>query len=519
MQSVRATSQSDRDRAIQEPPAHSPICNDFINQLPAEILIAVFRKSLNSVRPGRDLARLGLVCHFWRTIVESTPSLWDHISVEDGIQHVRHAVAKTGEVPLELVYRSNEDHPAITVEDFLTAVMEKSKHWRSVEITSLDSPSAYPGLQSMSCPALEKLTLCCILQSAPFHEPFTLFSGMPSPSRLKELTLCKVPVKLESLELVELEALTLINIGPQSMEEITRILRTSPRLATLVLEDVVGLRPPNTGDTPAIHLQHLDTLRLRLQVPITRFLLSTLHATKLDRLTLTANFSSIPPSMLFTPSITHWVPVLQRMVRKAEKVEIEFDWSSICALKFGKLYYIFHVEVFDATQCAREIMDWHLANLGETVAALPACLSYQDVCPSFGDLKPFSQLPDVTELGVAHTPVAEQVPSKFFKALGSPTRTKPPQWLLPNLRTLHYDLTSGSNKFLLAMLKRRYGPRGSREPSLDQLPAPRSLREIRFFGGIGRTWAPEKDEAFLQQVKLLSMGTQIFWKDELHIFD
>ncbi|KIO18674.1 hypothetical protein M407DRAFT_31685 [Tulasnella calospora MUT 4182] len=203
MQSVRATNQNDRDRFIQEPRAHSPICHDFINQLPAEIFIAVFQKSLDSVRPGRDLARLRLVCHFWRTIVESTPSLWAHISVEDGIPHVRHAVAKTGEVPLELVYRSNEDDTAITVEDFLNAVIEKSEHWRSVEITSLDNPSAYPGLRSMPCPALEKLELWCILQSAPFQEPFTLFSGMPAPSNLKELTLCKVPVQLESLELVE----------------------------------------------------------------------------------------------------------------------------------------------------------------------------------------------------------------------------------------------------------------------------------------------------------------------------
>ncbi|KAG8893253.1 hypothetical protein FRC01_013700, partial [Tulasnella sp. 417] len=432
--------------------------------------------------------------------------------------HVRDAITKTGEVSLDLVYRWDDD-TTITVEDFLTAVMGKSKYWRSVEITVRETPSTYPGLQSMPCPALETLKMWCIDQSSPLTEPFNLFGGMPAPSTLKELTLCRVPVQLESLELVELEALTLINLGPHSMEVLTRILRTSPRLVTLVLEDVVGLRAPSTGHTPAIHLQHLHTLKLRLPVPTTRFLLSTLHADKLDQLTVIPNFSSIPPSMLFTPSLTHWVPVLQRIAREADRIEIAFDWFGICSLKFGKLYYIFNVEVFDTTQCVREILDWHLENLGEAVAALPAWLLYQDVCPSFGDLRHFSQLPNVTELSIAHTPLAEQVPSKLFKALGSPTRSKPPQWLLPSLMILHYDLTNGSKRSLLAMLKGRYGPRGSRDPSLDQLPPPPSLREIRFYGGIGKTWALPKDEAFLREVQLLSKGAHIFWMDEQHVFD
>ncbi|KAG8920321.1 hypothetical protein FRC00_010198 [Tulasnella sp. 408] len=222
--------------------------------------------------------------------------------------------------------------------------------------------------------------------------------------------------------------------------------------------------------------------------------------------------------MLFTPSITHWIPALQRMVHEADKIEIGFDWSNICSLKLGRVYYIFNVEVFDTTQCVKEILDWHLANVGEVVAALPACLSYHDVCPSFGDLRLFSQFPNVTELSIAHTPLAEQVPSKLFKALGSAGRTKPPQWMLPHLTTIHYDLTNGSNKYLLAMLRGRYGPRGSREPSMDQLPPPPRLRELRFFGGIGKAWAPPKNVAFLRDVHVLSQGAKIFWMDELQVF-
>lgn len=518
MQSDLSTEQEDRDRSRQKPRIPLSIWRDFINQLPAEILITVFQKSLDSVRPGKDLARLGLVCRFWRSIVESTPTLWAHISAADGIQHAQTALMKTGEVPLELVYRSNEDDTTMTMVDFLAVVKAKSRYWRSVEILSRDSPAAYPGLQSSSCPALEKLTLWCILQTAPLPEPINLFNGKAAPFRLRELTLCRVSVKLESLELVDLETLTLINLGPQSMEEIIRILRTSPRLLTLVLKDVVGLRPPKAGDTPAIPLQHLETLELRLPVPITRFLLSTLHGNKLDRFTLTANFSSIPPSMLFTPSITHWIPALQRIVHKADKIEIGFDWSNICSLKFGRLYYIFNVEVFDTTKCVKEILDWHLANVGEAVAALPACLSYHDVCPSFGDLRLFSQFPNVTELRIAHTPLAEQVPSKLFKALGSAGRTKPAQWMLPNLTAIHYDLTNGSNKYLLAMLRGRYGPRGNREPSVDQLSPPPRLHELRFFGGIGKAWAPPKNVAFLRDVHVLSQGAKIFWMDELQVF-
>ncbi|KAG9045311.1 hypothetical protein FS837_006521 [Tulasnella sp. UAMH 9824] len=504
MQSILGT--EDRDRPMQRPQTLLSTWRDFINQLPAEILITVFQQSLDPARPGKDLARLGLVCHLWRSIIESTPSLWAHISAEDGIQHVQTAVMKTGEMPLELVYRSTEDDTPITVEDFLNAVTEKSIYWRSVEILSRESPAAYPGLQSSSCPALEKLTLWCIRQTAPLPQPIIMFNGL-------------VSVRLESLELVALKALTLINLGPQSMEEIIRILQTSPDLLTLVLEDVVGLRPPNTGDIPAIHLQHLETLKLRLPVPIMRFLLSTLHGSKLDRLTLTANFSSLPPSMLFTPSITHWVPVFQRMAGKANRIEIEFDWSNLCSVKFGKLYYIFHVEVFDTSQCAREILDWHLTNLGEVVAALPAYLSYQDVCPSFGDLRLFNQLPNVTELSIADTALAEKVPSKLFNALGSAGGTKLPQWLFPHLGVIHYNLTSRSNRYLLSMLRSRYGPRGSREPSVHELPSPPPLRELRFFAGVGNIWAPQKNVAFLQEVQLLSKGAKIFWMDELQVFD
>ncbi|KAG8919211.1 hypothetical protein FRC00_011617, partial [Tulasnella sp. 408] len=329
---------------MQEPRAPLSTRRDFINQLPAEVLIIVFQKSLNPAQPGKGLTRLGLVCHLWRSTVESTPSLWAHINAADGIRHVRTAVGKTGEMPIELAYRAHNDYATVAVYYFLTAAMEKSQYWKSVEILSRHSPAAYPGLQSMPCPALEKLTLWCIPQTAPLPKPFKLLNGMPAPTSLKALNLCRVSVQLESLELGRLETLSLINLGPQSMEEIIRILRTSPRLLTLVLEDLVGLRSPDTDDTPPIHLQHLETLKLRLPVPITRFLLSTLHGSKLDQLTLTANFSSIPPSMLFTPSIAHWVPVFQRMVGNANRIEIGFDWSNLCSVKFGKLYYIFHVE-------------------------------------------------------------------------------------------------------------------------------------------------------------------------------
>lgn len=496
----------------------SPICRAFINELPEEILIIVFLKSIDAVRPGRDLARLHLVCHFWESIVESTPSLWAYISAEDGIQHIQNAVTKTGEVPLDLVYRSSGDDTTISVEAFLAAVKEKSGCWRSVELVFRHGPSAYPVLQSMPCPALEKLCLWCIFQTAPLPEPFGLFGGMTAPSKLKKLTLCKVPVLLEPLKLADLESLALMKIGPQSMEEVVRILRASPNLVTLVLEDLVGLRPSNASNTPLV-LQHLDTLKLRLPVPITRFLLSTLQAVNLNRLTLIANFSSIPPSMLFTPGITHWIPVLQRMVAKADKAEIEFDWSNLCSLKFGTLSYLFQAEVFDTPGCTREILDWHIANLGEVVTALPACLSYRDVCPSYGDLRVFSQLPNVTELGIAHTPSAEQVPSKLFKALGSARRTKPPQWLLPHLEVIHYNLTKSSAKYLVTMLKGRYGSRDSLDQSGDQLPRPQPLRELRFFGGIGKPWAPPKDVAFLREVHLFSGGAKIFWEDELQAFE
>ncbi|KAG8922036.1 hypothetical protein FRC01_014566 [Tulasnella sp. 417] len=494
----------------------SPRWTDFINQLPTEILINVFRKSLDPARPGKDLSHLRGVCNLWRSIVESTPSLWSHISAEDGIQHVRDAITKTGEVPLDLACLWDDETTNITVEDFLTAVMEKSEYWRSVEITVPERPLAYPGLQSMPCPALETLKLWCIDPLPPSTAPFTLFGGMPAPSALKALTLCEVPVRLESLEPLELEALTLFNPGLQSMEEIVRILKTSPRLVTLVLEDVVDLQPPITSETPLIQLQQLDTLRLRLPVCSTEFLLSTLHAEKLDRLIVRPQYSSFLPSMLFAPNITHWVPVLRRMVQKAARTEIGFEWSNTCFLKFGKLDYRLTMEFVDRTQCVREILDWHLANLGEAVATLPARLSYHNVSQDFGDIELFSILPEVTELSIIEHSMAELVP--VCEALRRPTQSKPPQWLLPNLYILHCDLAKESYTSLLAMLRGRYGSRGSREPSLDQLPPPPSLREIRFFKGTVRTLPPPKDDGFLRELQLLSKGAQIYWMGELQAF-
>lgn len=124
MQSALGTEQEDRDTSMQEPRAPLSTRRDSINQLPAEVLITVFRKSLDSARPGKDLVRLGLVCHFWRSIFESTPSLWAYINAADGIQHIQTAVRKTGEMPLELAYRAHNDYATMAVDDFLTVVME-----------------------------------------------------------------------------------------------------------------------------------------------------------------------------------------------------------------------------------------------------------------------------------------------------------------------------------------------------------------------------------------------------------
>lgn len=54
-----------------------------VNRMPLEILVHILKLSCGSWRPQDRALKLTSVCHWWRHVVENTPSFWTTIDTND----------------------------------------------------------------------------------------------------------------------------------------------------------------------------------------------------------------------------------------------------------------------------------------------------------------------------------------------------------------------------------------------------------------------------------------------------
>ncbi|KAG8950775.1 hypothetical protein FRC04_007195 [Tulasnella sp. 424] len=496
----------------------------YIHQLPQEILIIILHLCLGWRTPGKDLTRLRLVCHAWKATVDSAPSLWTPINARDGLQHVRTAIAKTGESPIDLIRDSNDPN-AVSLDDFLMAVDAKIAYWRSVKLDFQGRLASFGGLQTSACRSLEKLHLAWWSRDLSQTTPLCLFDGGPAPATLKELSLFQISINLGAMRLSNLSSLVLSHVPHIVTEDILLVLDNSPMLVSLRLQELGGLRFPDSSQGVPIHLGFLTTCALHPPIPVTRFLLSTMHTPSLRRADLSCELDgSIPASALFSPSIAAFAPTLRRLISPAKYVEIEFAPLERSSIVFGGLKITLKTSNVDEYQCLRDVLNSLISYPGANEAGLKAHLLLRCVDPDLENLQLFNCQPMVEELTLFGSFWSTLEPTKAIAALGTRIRNSPNSWLFPDLEVIKYDLDGGFYDLLKTSLQGRYCEVPTAEAtSATTQQYPLSLKEIHFRSGKsggsedseGSESELEDKEGFLKEVRRLAGNPKISWRGVL----
>ncbi|KAG8974634.1 hypothetical protein FRC05_007111 [Tulasnella sp. 425] len=362
------------------------------------------------------------------------------------------AIAKSGEYPIDIIL-SHIDR--ISFDDFLVAVGGRIADWRSVELDIEGQPRSYGGLTPSECNSLEKLALSWVTGGLPQTTPLSLFDGDPASATLKELSLSSISVDFVGMRLSNLSKLVLEDVPHLTMEDILLVLESSPLLVELELRELRQLRVTNPIGGGPIHLGSLTTCIFALPIPVTHFLLSTIHTPSLRH----ANISCDPDgsgraSSLFSPSIAAFAPTLRRLISPTKYIETEFG-PFVASISFGGLGVTMASSI-DVCQRLRDVLDSLMSYPGVNRAGLKAHLHFLCFEPDLETLQIFDWHPMVEELAVSNVFWKDLDPMRGLAALGTQIRNGPGSWLFPELEVLKYDVDNGFYAPLEMALEGRY---------------------------------------------------------------
>ncbi|KAG8952270.1 hypothetical protein FRC04_004977 [Tulasnella sp. 424] len=426
--------------------------------------------------------------------------------------HVRNALRRTAQAPLDIVYHGNARCKA---DAFLLLVKDKIRYWRTVDLSLSGSSEVLSDIQTSRMPLLETFKISYRIQR---HGPAIDLFGEPNvSSKLTELGIQGLSVAIP-LWLANLTSLSLEAVSHVTIEEVLRVLQNSTGLKVLKLKQLFTPEP-NEAIPHITHLPSLRSLDLWLPVAVIHYLLSGLRIDLLSRLHLSCDMDGVPlRGNLLSNRITHFIPTIRELVCRAARIEFEFEASGVYSVGLGDLNLIFDAEpAHDQYHSARDVFEWLAEHLGPDLRAIPARLRFEDHDPFVEHLELYGSFPNprVVEIILCEFDPFDGTPISVLRYLGSPRQSDPSQWPFPHLETINYRLDKSQNRYLVEMLRSRYGDPKQIQQTTLQPPQP--LKEIRIYevNGVDVT---QTDTSFLKEVQDLAAGAKIFWQDQVVTF-
>ncbi|KAG8933133.1 hypothetical protein FRC00_013553 [Tulasnella sp. 408] len=393
-----------------------------------------------------------LVCRIWKAIIEGTPLFWTHFEAIDGLKHVHNAVKRTGESLIDLILDCDD---SLSADEFLAEVSGKVSRWGSVELSFKILPTSFGGLQTSACHSLEKLTLK-MEDLLPSTLPLALFDRGPSPAVLKDLYLSNIPVDLAPMQLSNLSSLVLIDVHYIGMDDVLHVLRSSPALVTLQLEEIAiaSLNIPDRAAELPILLESLKACQFQLSIPL------------------------IPMS----------------------------------SLAFGGLEIIIGSPGLRGYRYLRVILDSLMDYSGEEGRVLKAHLHLDGTDPTIEELQLFSGCSIVEQLTVSEkgSRLLRLFPMTAIEALGTRVRAGSQECLFPDLEVLEWSVSLDILYKLETAFNTRYlAVQPTQQAYADEHQHPRSLRELRFFPDNRIKLGSVDMEGLRWRLRILARGAKV----------
>ncbi|KAG8962809.1 hypothetical protein FRC00_008756 [Tulasnella sp. 408] len=455
-----------------------------IRDLPLELLLTIFKWSLNITTLQKDRFRLILVCRYWRDIVQESACLWTDISGHDSIPYIELSLVKSADLPIDVHYLLANPWGGTTLISYLKAVRKHFSRCCSISLATgtrrVDIYSElFDGLQATPAPRLEVLVVKARRSQRLGRRPgssLPKLPGMASLPKLRRLEIDGVPCEIPplGLQLNDVRSLNLIDVVNVEADQLLDVLRNSPRLEWLGLGRSPLARPPQPALAP-IHLPYLLALHLiYMPISVSHFLLTTIRAPNCSELIMSSEFPEFPDNVvrenLFTSETKHFSPVLQKLLTRGIYKDVHVVGIGHSKADF---FLQFHDEEDDgfadvgivrlqfqlhSVEQIVKTVHWLVVYLERDMPKIPIRL--------FMDGIEEVRLLDVIDLHMAITHLAFRAPrvpleapqlNPIFVRMAQPTASG---WALPDLEVFTYDSGGRSgprDEEMLAMLRSRYG--------------------------------------------------------------
>ncbi|KAG8908701.1 hypothetical protein FRC01_007282 [Tulasnella sp. 417] len=392
------------------------VINSRIPPLPLEILVEILLLSLPPVHHAQapHITALALVCHFWNTVIHSTPILWSRISIADKIPYVQKSLLKSGKAPLDVYGAYPTANSPVNHEHHLQFLRDVGRHAERWKHATLQvRPTEKQDSPVTILPLLESIKLRAKYPSQVPDVYLSLLdnAGGRTP-HLRQISLyTAVLPRWDVLFPPSLSKLTMKNIwrsGPSSLELLS-ILAACPNLVVLRLYQVFsalgnsGLNS-NADAAPTVQLAALQKLSLRdIPESLARDLLAQLRLPDDCIISVRSTISNANPTTSFlNTAFSHHREALQR-AGEIRQIKIDVTRSGFSLLAAGGRWHI--RLVLGLTPSVRDVLEWFGLNIesGSKVELHPKPLPDQLVSLEFSEsaevLSGFDYLASVFDLG------------------------------------------------------------------------------------------------------------------------
>ncbi|KAG8913064.1 hypothetical protein FRC00_003138 [Tulasnella sp. 408] len=477
-----------------------------VNQLPAEVLSTIFHQLLSNVPVFDHFKFLFIVAGVstrWKSVIDSTPSLWSFVSSNNPTVHVDRALQKSGRTAISVACRYPGDFLTATSKqgsrDFLQRMQSTGRQWDGLAL-HLPTISHLREFLETPLPHLRKLD---INVAYPSSNPVDLFGG--ERGFLENVRIRRAYLEWDSEAFSRLHELQLdyreaIGISP-SLTQILRLLHQSPGLRCFSWSGLIDDDMADTRVTRTTTLSRLTRLSLKDVSEFSAFkILESIRAPSCGHFTVHCEALDGDTDLL--SQLQYFLPSLKSSLQRAATISIclgpsNFHYHCVpqtpdCSSKLD-----FKFERTDPSS----VLEWFAEQLHEFgLMTSPIKIPFD---PRFDFTRNDNILPALFRLrNVVSLTVADRIvgPCRLLKWLSRPIRSQgnSASWPFPNL----WEMELGQSNLLIQDVFTFFHTRYSLDRSRDLRGRPVWLQRLRL---IGREW---QDKSAEQALKRILLGTE-----------
>ncbi|KAG8925369.1 hypothetical protein FRC00_004043 [Tulasnella sp. 408] len=487
-----------------------------VNKLPAEVLSVIFHQFLTTVSIHNHFTSLFVIARVsarWKSVIDSTPSLWSFVSSTYPAVQVDRALQMSARTPISVACSFIGDVLTSTSKrgsrDFLRKMQSTGRQWAELTL-HLPSIGHLRKVLEAPAPHVRKLDIEVAYPSSVSVDIFGGKRGVLEDVKLTTAWIIWDSEALTGLQILQLDYREAVEMGP-TLREAFWLLQRSPRLRSFSCSGCFLQGSPNSMTVDTITLPHLSRLSLKgTSVLGASKVLASIHAPSCHHL------------VLHCRSEVGDTPLLSQLQRFVPSLKKSFKYAPISMCLGPSSFHYHHVPTdpdapnnfdfkFEETK-PYLLLDWFSRHLNGFNHPLPPINIRFD--PRFDFTRDDSIFPALLRLKTtASVTIADRVvgPCRLLEWLSR--RHGPPDSYLdrpfPQLKELEIGQSNLLVQDILDFVRSRYVEDSHGFPCAR----PPRLYALRL---VGRGWQDESAEEDLKEI-MIGAGFSVKRSSWVHV--